>query len=279
MAIIDPACAKLLISENKYNFEQHICLRTGTILRYRCKHGPLIIIIYPNGKIIFKGSLHKFYNFISYDLTHNYNTFGFEAVGYVINYFKEIFNLDVFKLRIHNLEIGLNLKINLPVHKVIGHVLCYRSKDFFERAFDSPGRMVVCPFSEHRIKIYDKGMQENKGRNVLRLESHINKMRSRFNAHVYLCDFLDKKIWVACSEILSDMVNNITFNDDFNYDRLSINSKRIFREINDRSLFQKFDRRTKSRKLKAFNTLIDKQGLLKIKKQLSESILEEVKSL
>lgn len=134
-----------------------------------------------------RGSVHKFYN----DGQQNYNEFGIKELTIAFHRFSDTFNIDLHKVRLVNLEIGINLKISYNPIDFLNSIINHRGTRFtFHLSKNMEYR--ECSHCQFYIKIYNKGLQYSYPGYLLRVEVKFIKMEKPNNFGIkYLSDLLD----------------------------------------------------------------------------------------
>lgn len=122
---------------------------------------------------VVRGSLHKYWN----NGKHNANDFTFSELKKVITELSEKFGINTETTEIRNIEFGVNINTPVPVKQVLKDLVAYNSYTFGTLTVDK--KRVGKTINQQRttLKIYDKGLQFDKGKNLLRVEVSIKKMK------------------------------------------------------------------------------------------------------
>lgn len=150
------------------------------------------IIVYDNGSVYFKGSLHKMYNSLikvnapNYCKDKNYNGFNgndftVENISIVIDYLEQLFGLNRCFFNIMKIEIGLNILLDFCPSFIVGNLLEQGSKSF---EFKYNRNFAVCEKSDYYLKVYNKSLQYGLCRSVLRVELKSRKTRVFKSANI-----------------------------------------------------------------------------------------------
>lgn len=169
--------------------------------------------VYP-GYVYLIGSLHKFWN----NGAHNYNDFNFAALSYVLNELKLKFNISPEQLRLHSIEIGVNIQPPYKTGRIIDYCFNHVSKPFESKYNNDEGKYFQVEHSQYLIKIYDKRKHyANKGFQIdnetLRFEIKFLKMEKLNKKGIYtLSDLLKHGLHKFKFDLLSEW-NKILFYD------------------------------------------------------------------
>lgn len=158
----------------------------GENYKYILKHKNLNIIIYKNNYVLLTGSLHYYFN----NGKHNYNHF---RVIDVINTIKKICRLvevHPSKIRILNIEFGVNLTLPYKAKLIANNLQTHRNKVFLQ-----PNNFTFRKVEHQRfyIKAYDKGSQFKQSENIFRFELKYKKMKTLNEIGLYTLFDLSKK--------------------------------------------------------------------------------------
>lgn len=131
------------------------------------------------GYLTVSGSLHKYWN----NGWHNMNDFFLDNVKESVNSLSEFLEIDIGSMRMRQLEIGVNIKLDLDPRDIIQGCMFSGTKPFLWQSTRDEGRYKVAQLSQKLIKVYDKTQQsENKGlkpdKNLIRFEIKFNKMQA-----------------------------------------------------------------------------------------------------
>lgn len=105
-------------------------------------------------RIEIKGSLHYFFN----NNMHNANDFKVDDCINLIFEIKNLFNLDLLKCNVINLEYGVNIISPIPINDLILNLI-YHEKRPFIRATEHSYYRIAGKESYKQIKAYNKGVQ------------------------------------------------------------------------------------------------------------------------
>ncbi|WP_299713788.1 hypothetical protein [uncultured Tenacibaculum sp.] len=158
-----------VVLDNKRVAEHHFCK----------------IIVYDNGTVLFKGSMHKMYNSLkgikppninslSVYKGFNGNDFTAQNVNFVITYLEKLFDTNRYNFTIKKIEVGLNIKIDFNPLLVIKNLLEVGGTAF---EFKYNNNFAVCEKSDYFLKVYNKSSQYNLDEAILRIELKTRKTR------------------------------------------------------------------------------------------------------
>ena len=121
--------------------------------RYTKKYKNLYFTKHQN-RLEICGSLHYFFN----DGLHNANDFYISDCVAIINQLKHLFNLDLSKCYLINLEYGFNIVLDIPIEDLIINLI-YHEKRQFVRATKHIFYKIAGKDAYKQIKAYAKGVQ------------------------------------------------------------------------------------------------------------------------
>ena len=150
-------------------------------------------------RIEISGSLHYFSN----NCVHNSNDFSITECINTINDLKDLFNLDLHKCKIINLEFGVNIVPCINVEDLV-HNLMYHEKRQFNRPTKHFYYKIAGNEAYKHIKAYDKSVQfPNFCKNTFRFE--VKSKQSKFINSLKLFtlnDLTNKSIYNYLSNVL-----------------------------------------------------------------------------
>lgn len=247
--------------------EPHRILEGDEIKEEKLKHHNMILQIYPSGRIQFSGSLHKFIN----DGEHNYNRFTEVDFYRSIEKMNRVFKLQPKDLIIEQLEYGVNIAPPIDTDIILHGLMMHKGKEFEQVIKKSSGHYHQCVHDDYILKIYNKALQYDLKRDVLRIEKK-QKRWSKYNPDLKtLEDFIavDKKCFF---EDLTRLWDEVLFVDVQSISGVwsKYQSIHFWREIKPKS------RTTLKRhrdRLKALNQLGGVNTQLEVQKAIKDEIL------
>lgn len=152
---------------------------TGEIKLYEGVDNGLKFKIFPNGRIIFQGSLHKYFN----GGNHNYNDFSINDFNDTIDKLILKYNCDLRNFYIKNLEIGVNLKLDYDPNLIISNLISHKGVEFDIRCIRA-GKYGQAKHSQFIIKAYNKGKQYGTYNKLFRFEIKYMRMQHLKNNNI-----------------------------------------------------------------------------------------------
>ncbi len=113
----------------------------------------LFFVKYQN-RLEISGSIHYFFN----DGIHNANDFYIENCIKTINHIRDIFNLDLEKCLLINLEYGVNILPSIPISELMLNLI-YHEKNPFIRSMEYDEYRIAGNSTYKKAKAYNKGVQ------------------------------------------------------------------------------------------------------------------------
>lgn len=159
-----------------------------------------------------KGSLHK-----NYFKGKNYQQFNWTDLQKEIHHICKTLIIEPNKAQISTIEIGVNIVIPFEVTPFLkDNVINYKGKEFKTYKADKNGFELglFCDLSQYKVKLYDKGLQNNLPINLLRFETRYLKMQIPKSKGVfYLSDLLDIQIVIKLKPLILEAWGNVLIND------------------------------------------------------------------
>ena len=188
----------------------NICERkidgSGVIKWSKAKYRHLVFTIYPAGRVVIDGSLHKYWK------DENYSDFSFTELRECIYDLILSFQIPL-TAEIQNIEFGVNITTPFNPFEFCENVIAYwdGKKEFKPMDECSPVIGFECNRYEYCIKVYDKGLQNKKAVNILRFEQATTRMRAIAAAGIRtLLDLTERvkfeKLGVILNKTFSDLI-------------------------------------------------------------------------
>ena len=199
---------KLLDFKGKYNHSNYDLTSDPIIAKY----ANLEIIVHPSNRLEVKGSLHKYFNEITGNGTHNFNDFRLKDLQLVIQDLTEKFGFDPNLLSVHNLEYGVNVVLPFCPNNILNNLICYKYRPFNEMKTRNRGAGKEVYLWQYGVKIYNKGLQYQGlvgNRNILRFEVKTKSMAKISYRVNCLSDLVDPKFCVYATHDLLSVIDKI----------------------------------------------------------------------
>ena len=235
------------------------------------------------------GSLHKYSN----EGKHNYNDFSFDSlIDTIIDLYRK-FKINPHFVPINNIEFAVNINTSFnPKSYIQRNIINYKGKQASIKPFHGKGYLKEFITNRYIIKVYDKGLQFKKKKNIFRFEVKVLKMEYLKSVGIKnLSDLLNaEKLNNLGSLLIETFDNLLIYDSSINIDELTAKELNIFQNgINpifwenlkpdsknykneNKDVRYKKDRKTYYRKLEQFKNLINKYNLNNIQNDLSEKI-------
>lgn len=130
-------------------------------------------------KVSLKGSIHKYWQHGT-----NYMDFNFESLKQATNQLQDLFHIDWNKSVVHSFEYGLNIQLPFSCRQMIDDIVSHQGTIPNECRYHGKGQLYNFIKSQHRLKVYNKGLQSytsgfvpNDNDDLIRLEHHVDKMQ------------------------------------------------------------------------------------------------------
>ena len=235
-------------------------------------------------RIEISGSIHKLSNEIKKGQNQNYDDFTFDDLQEMIYHIRDVFNLNLDKTIIENLECGLNINTHhrpeIILHKNL--IVWSNITPSKNKSFDGKGKFIEFEKSQYSIKIYDKGKQAGQSDHIMRLEyksvknEYIRKIGTRT-----LNDLLDRdKIQMILNHLYESFCLSVIVDDLTPEAITNPRDKEIFDRGTNPMSWTTFDNDSKGRKAKErFNkdleSILDKYNLNTIRKEIETKLKEK----
>lgn len=171
-----PAPDKL---RHKLDFMRPVNIETGEVygtheaafLRMRRERDAVAKLqLYPSGRLLVTGSLHKFYHGI------NHTDFSVSDLYKSINHICDIIGITPIASHILQMEYGVNLRTPFAPKELLDRLICMKYKSFNAmKPIHGIGR--DCYMGDWGIKTYDKGKQYGLPYHLLRVEKKVTNSR------------------------------------------------------------------------------------------------------
>jgi hypothetical protein len=268
----DPHLASLLLEDEKLDFNVIFNKSTAEVKFSKAKYKGCEIAIYPSGRIIFKGSLHIYFN----EGKHNHNNYTIEKLNQTICKIESELGFKSNRARIQNLEFGVNVNTAFEPKGFIDSLISYKYRSFSMMQVKHAGHGKECfDLQQYGVKIYNKGLQYGIGKNIMRIEKKVLVMDALNFGHLHLSDLTDSRLWVHCKKQLIDLLGDVLINEPYDYEHLTKNEQRICRSIVDESIRVNLTRDQRKRYKKGFNDLVSKYGTINYKSILIQLISDK----
>jgi len=250
----------LLEFEGKYN------RATGEVSEFPLEeefHG-LKFIIKSAQTIFLQGSLHKYWNSLNTGIKQNYNDFNFTNLVFTIFDLKEKFNIDLFTAIIQNIEFGVNIITPYDPNTFLKLLINHKGDSFnTEKGKNKYYRQ--CKKQQYIVKVYNKGLQNELKKNILRFEGKILKMKRIEKTGIKtLSDLLDINKFSQLKPILMEIYDDILlFDKSIDYNPLNERERLILNSGSNPTYWEELKEKQKEnfyKKRNRFNEILDKCG-------------------
>lgn len=248
--------------------------KTGEEIMRTADFRHLKIVIYPNGTVVIRGSLHKYWK------DENYSDFSHTELIKCINDLSERLGFNPAEAQIQNLEFGVNINTLFNPFAFCESVIVHKQLSF--NKFQSRGMQIgfQCERSQYSLKVYDKGKQCNKHQNRLRFEIKTYKMAFiRKTGITTLADLFNKKSLALLGIILQNVYDELIIADQVVETKLTKNEKRIYNACSNPKNWEKFNKNDRYYKRIQFNNIVEKHGTNQWKKTVAQKLDEKWRML
>lgn len=283
-----------LFYRDKERFEHFVCqqenfeeldtlfgLHTGQIkYPYRTSFNNMDVKVTSKHGYVYN-SIHKAYNDRFSQEAHNHDDFGYTNLCDMINFVSERV-IDVDKANLTQFEFGFNIEIPVPAQQIIrNNVLMHKQKGAnHTRLFYGRGELKQFDYHNFVIKIYDKAKQYNLPRNILRFEVRYQKAKEFQKFGIYkITDLKDKQKLRKLFINLMQRFDELTIVDS--YDESTIPEEDLCWLIRYNNplywevTMSRRSNQTKMRHIRAYQELLNKYSLLRIKTSLKGLLKEK----
>ena len=261
--------------QNLLEFKGKFNLITGEVLIDEKKSAHYLNMIFILNERFAKvgGSLHKLYNGGEF----NNDRFTFEKFQKVYEDLSRFISPDDF---INVLEFGVNIQTQFNPIDFIKHILSHAKTQF--NKVSKPGmEYSECEHSHYTIKIYNKGLQQPTGSNILRVEVRQERMQKLFPDGLKWSQLADLKTWEFLGEVLKLKFSDVIYYDpSINLNQIPEKERRIIERGNNPIYWRDIKSNHADRERKQFQGLIKKYGskFNNLPELISEEVSELVKS-
>ncbi len=279
--ICDILFAESLHSNQYLTLTTAINERTGEVRDgvYEGKYHNMKFVIYPSGRVLITGSIHKYFNCLKGLGNQNYNDFSLLDVQFVLDDLHYRFGIDRRNSRLENLEFGLNLKTPFSPNVLLNSLVSYKNNSWDNMRVKGQGKGREVYLQRYAMKFYNKGLHQGQKDNILRIEKKVYKMGSIGKGIIYLADLLDADFAIHCFNSLMESFNDAIIAEPLNNSTLSKPQVKIHeRCINPRN----WPMMTRNQRYKCklqFDQIIAKYGTLQLKSTITDLMKSKGKQL
>ncbi len=189
--------------------------RTGEILKHEAKYCGFRLLVNPTGRLIGKGSIHKYKN----QGRHNYDNYNFSELLEVIADLETDFGVEAETTKITRLEIGVNINPHIATADLLTAIMLHKSRAF--NTIREPGKYhKYVNYTEYTVKAYDKGLQYERPEQIFRFEIVLRKRKLRDAGVQTLEDLKTPSIYNDLGELLISEFNRCIIIDQPDYSTL-----------------------------------------------------------
>lgn len=217
-------------------------------------------------RVEIKGSLHKYWS-----KGENYSNFTFSELQKSITELCLKLNINPLDAYLGGFEFGVNVSPQFNPFEFCENVIAYRNESFSK--FKTSGKKMNIGFEarkqQYSVKVYDKGKQNYfKEENILRFEIKVSRMKflQRKGINIFcLADLTKSEVLNQLGELLNEMFEECIISDKVRTSDLTANESKIYTLCSNPKVWEKFDFRTRYKKRKQFERIIETKGVNKWK--------------
>ncbi len=253
------------------DFNTDVNNATGEEQRQIAKYKGMKIYVHPNNKIIFEGSLHKYFN----SGEHNYNDFSFKNLIETINNLCQTFNFRASEAYLRGFEFGVNISTSIDPNQFLDMIVCYGNASV--NKMNIPGaKGIYCTKTNDKVKVYNKSIQYGQKVNILRIEDKIIRMRKIKDLNIFSLHDLTKIENInELGLMLNEMFQNLIIHEPINSNNLTTAEQRFYEQCGNPRHWTALNPKQRYKKLKRYNLLIEENSIYKIKETIAVQIVEK----
>jgi hypothetical protein len=252
----------VFLNNSLLSFTERVDMKTGELVEGGkfAKFRDMKFFISGQGKTGMAGSLHKYFN----EGSHNYDDFSFVNLRSAIEDLHSRFGIDPKNAVLNNIEFGVNLEVPFCPDDFIDSLVTHNYTQFNSEK-DKNKNYYQVAYSQFIVKIYNKGLQFNLSRNVLRFEVKIVRMAKLAKNDIHsLHDLTNReKLQSICEMLLKVFGEIIYWDDSINLTLLTKPDQELLRDGYNPKFWQDHHRKTgsnASKKLRRYQELIREYG-------------------
>jgi hypothetical protein len=235
--------------------------------------------LYPSGRIVIYGSLHKYFN----DGIHNYNDFGNKELTDVLNELEINFSKEVLNMTVTGLEFGININTPFTPKIFIDRCISFNSKErnpIIKNDCKGFDKGISFNLIDYRIKIYNKSKQYGRPINILRLENKYLRSRKFEGAGInVLSDLLNQNSNRFLFIDLYKNIDEMIFKEDLDEKRLTRNEERVYLECINTWNWGEWNKAKRIKRKNQYNGIIKKHATSNYKTLILEAMTNKYKSI
>ncbi len=240
--------------------------------------------VYDNGKTQIDGSIHYYAN----RGNHNYDDFTYSRMAETIHDIENRFELNASRLKIVNLEFGVNICPPIETQDVLKGMLMHKRHRFKSMYIhNNNADYIQAPHDQFYVKAYNKALQYKLNEQIFRFEIKLvrSKMINKYGIF-NLIDLLNKQKLEILSQRLIEVWNQVLFSDP-TLERFQLSDKKWQQVLqwqnpiywNELDQYCKTKDKNKfEREMKSFRDLIQLQSC-RIQDQISKMIEDKISYL
>lgn len=221
------------------------------------KYKGLKFQLWESNFLLVTGSLHYFFN----NDKHNHNDFSHSSLVAVLKEFEQIFDLELKKGMLQNIEFGVNIKPFCDTSSILDNLIHHKTERFTD---GNHGKFKEAIHQQYYVKIYDKANQFKLSEQKMRFELKFKKMQKVNYFDIRCLNDLLSTEWVeSIGELLLKEWSNVLIFD-------TTIDKQLFRDKNkELKLFQwqninywlNLDKSNRAKELKKYKNCVKNHSL------------------
>ena len=246
---------------------------TGELEKQRAKYKNLKFLIYPTGKTIIEGSIHKYHNAGE----HNHNDFGFEQIVETIADISQKFGFDAKEASLHGLEFGVNIRLGRNPSTILNMIVCYGNNTINKMIIsDGVGHGIMSKQSNYYVKIYNKSLQYGTDEHILRVEDKIIRMRQIANLGINtLHDLTDRNKVASLGNILFAMFDMLIIHEPVRLNELSKPELKLYEQAGNPRFWEGLNGSQRYKKKENYRAIIERYSTAQIKENIKQKVVEK----
>lgn len=265
-----------LITNPLLEFTTEVNDQTGELKNsiYKADYRSFTIWIYPSGRVEMKGSIHK-----QFAGGANHSDFTIENLKIAIKEFETDLRISASAINIHNIEIGVNLKVSFRPGLLLDNLIVYKNSPFNSMRVIGRGHGKDIYKSHYAVKIYSKGLQYGLLENVVRFEKKIFKLQALKAGKIVLSDLLSTPFIDHCKVQLMDCIESIIISEPIDLNRISRKQLKVYEDCINPLNWMRYDTQQRHHKRIQFASIVKKYGTLQLKEIMKALIADKLEKL
>ncbi|MFN8344769.1 MAG: hypothetical protein U0X91_07190 [Spirosomataceae bacterium] len=270
IVVFSPKFSKAILENPLLKFVKRVL--DDEIISQHSKYKNMDILVLGD-EVKISGSLHQLWN----GNKDNYNDFPFWAIKQIIFELSNTLGFDPKEAKILGLEYGVNISPHLPVKEIISRIICYNWRVPFEYIKDKKGvgNGKRADLSNYRIKIYDKGLQNDLG-NLIRIENKtLRSIDLEGTGANTLWDLTNVAVLENLGHKLVSRFDDILLCEDIDEALLNEKQKLFYHDAKNPYYWKELPRWKRNDRIKNYLELVGQYGTQNQKDALKKQVIEK----